>query len=62
VNLTATTRITAEEVASISDLRSGLQVSVTGMANSQGVITANLVAIVQGFPNRRPAATPTTRA
>jgi hypothetical protein len=62
VNLTATTRITAEATASISDLHSGLQVSVTGIANSQGVITANTVAIVQGFPGRSPTATPATNA
>jgi ABC-type Fe3+-hydroxamate transport system substrate-binding protein len=62
VNLTATTRITAQVTASISDLHSGIIVSVTGLGNRGGVITANSVAIVQGFPNRRLIATPTTSA
>jgi hypothetical protein len=63
-NLTATTRITGQMTASISDLHSGIMVTVIGLASGQGIISARSVAIVQGFPNRRPAATatPTTGA
>jgi ABC-type Fe3+-hydroxamate transport system substrate-binding protein len=62
VNLTPTTRIVAQVTASSSDLHSGIMVSVIGVANSQGVISANSVTIGQVFPNRRPTATPTTGA
>ncbi len=62
VTLTATTRIITQEVVSASDLHSGVAVTVTGTANSQGVISANSVSILQGLPIRRPTATPTASA
>ena len=58
VNLTATTRITATQTASANDLKSGDAVMVTGIANGQGVISANNVSILQALPTGRPTATP----
>jgi Domain of unknown function (DUF5666) len=62
VTLTATTRITTQETVPVNDLRSGVAVTITGTANSQGVISANSVSILQGLPIRRPTATPTANA
>jgi hypothetical protein len=62
VTLTATTRITIQETVPVSDLRNGAAVTVTGTANSQGVISATSVSILQGLPIRRPTATPTANA
>ena len=62
VTLTASTRITTQETVPVSDLRSGAAVTVTGTANSQGVISATSVSILQGLPIRRPTATPTANA
>jgi hypothetical protein len=62
VNLTATTRITAQQTFSASDLHSGVAITVIGTANSQGVISASSVSLLQGLPNRRPRATPTVNA
>ncbi len=58
-NLTATTRITAQQTFSASDLHGGVAVTVIGTANGQGVISASSVSPLQGLPNRRPRATPT---
>jgi uncharacterized lipoprotein NlpE involved in copper resistance len=62
VTLTATTRMTAQQTISASDLHSGEAVTITGTTNSQGVISASSVSILQGLPNRRPAATPTANS
>ncbi len=62
VTLTATTRMTAQQAVSPSDLQHGEAVTITGTTNSQGVISASSVSILEGFPNRRPAATPAANA
>jgi ribosome maturation factor RimP len=59
VNLTTTTRISAQQTVTASDLHSGEAVTITGSANSQGVINASSVSILQGLPNRRATPTPT---
>jgi len=61
-NLTATTRITAQQTFPASDLHSGVAVTVIGTVNGQGVISASSVSLLQGLPNRRPRATPTVNA
>ncbi|HXZ06340.1 MAG TPA: DUF5666 domain-containing protein, partial [Ktedonobacteraceae bacterium] len=58
VNLTPTTRITAQLTASANDLKNGEVVMITGQANGQGVINASSVSILQSLPGVRPAATP----
>jgi hypothetical protein len=60
LTLTAATRITDQQTVSASNLQSGEAVTITGTANSQGVISASSVSILQGLPGRRPTATPTT--
>jgi hypothetical protein len=62
ITLTATTRMTAQLTATASDLRIGEAITISGSANSQGVINASSVSILQGLPTRRatPAPTPTT--
>ena len=66
VTLTSTTRMTAQQTASASDLRVGQAVTITGTANSQGGINASVVALLQALPTRRgtptPTATPATNA
>src|SRR6266566_2346191 len=62
VTLTATTRMTAQQTVSASDLHSGEAVTITGTTNSKGAINASSISILQGLPNRRPAATPTANA
>ncbi len=62
--LTTTTRISGQQTITASDLQVGETVTITGSANSQGVITASIVAVLQGTPFRRttPTATATTGA
>lgn len=64
VTLTPTTRMMQQQTAAISDLQIGQAVAITGSANSQGVVTASSVSLLQAVPTRRgtPAATPTTNA
>jgi hypothetical protein len=66
VTLTTTTRITALQTVTASDLQIGQAVTITGTANSQGVINASAVALLQALPTRRstpaPTATPATNA
>jgi uncharacterized protein DUF5666 len=62
VNLTATTRITAQLTVSANDLKSGEAVTITGTANTQGVINASNVSILQSLPGGRPIATATPNA
>ena len=64
VALTTTTRISTQQTVTGSDLRVGEAVMITGSANSQGVINANSVSILQGLQNRptKPTSTPTTGA
>ena len=62
VNLTSTTRITAQVTASANDLKSGEPVTITGVANSQGVINASSVSILQSLPTGRPNGTATPNA
>ncbi len=62
VTLTATTRMTEQQSATASDLQIGQAVAITGTANSQGVINASSVSLLQALPTRRrtPTPTPTT--
>lgn len=62
MTITSTTRMTQQQTATADDLRTGAIVTITGNANSQGVISASSVAILQGIPFRRitPKLTPTT--
>ena len=62
VSLTSTTRMTQQQTVSASDLHSGEIVTISGSANSKGVISASSVSILQGIPFRRltPKLTPTT--
>jgi hypothetical protein len=54
VNLTPTTRITATQTATANDLKNGEAVMITGTANSQGVINASNVSILQAILNGKP--------
>ena len=58
VNLTPATRITAQATASVQNLKSGVPVTITGTANTQGVINATSISILQSLPTGRPTATP----
>lgn len=62
LTLTNTTRMTQVQTATTSDLHAGEIVTITGSANSQGVISASSISILQGIPFRRltPKLTPTT--
>jgi len=64
VTLNSTTRISTQKTVTGSDLRVGEAVMITGSANSQGVINANSVSILQGLQNRptNPTSTTTTGA
>jgi hypothetical protein len=66
VTLTATTRMTAQQTVTASDLHAGQAVTITGTTNSQGGINASVVALLQALPARRgtptPTATPATNA
>jgi hypothetical protein len=64
VTLTATTRIMQQQTATISDLQIGQAITITGSSNSQGVINASSVSLLQALPTRRgtPTPTPTTNA
>jgi hypothetical protein len=62
VNLTPTTRITAQVTASAHDLKSGEPVTITGTANAQGVINATSISILQSLPSGRPTAAATPNA
>ena len=62
VNLTPTTRITAQVTASVQNLKSGVPVTITGTANAQGAINATSVSILQSLPTGRPTATATPNA
>ena len=59
VTLTSTTRMTEQQTVTASDLQVGQAVTITGTANSQGVINASLVALLQALPTRRGRLTPT---
>jgi len=62
MTITSTTRMTQQQTATASDLHTGVIVTITGSANSRGVISASSIAILQGIPFRRitPKLTPTT--
>ncbi|HVB22857.1 MAG TPA: DUF5666 domain-containing protein [Ktedonobacteraceae bacterium] len=62
MTITSTTRMTQQQTVTASDLRTGAIVTITGSANSQGVISASSISILQGIPFRRitPKLTPTT--
>lgn len=60
--LIPTTRISAQQTVTASDLRIGGAVSITGLANSQGVFNATSVAILQNLPTNHPVATPSPNA
>lgn len=62
VTLTATTRISATQTVTASDLQPGEAVTLTGVANSQGVINASTVSILQSLPTRRVTPTPAAGA
>ena len=62
VALTTTTRISTQQTVTGSDLRVGEAVMITGSANSQGVINASSVSVLQGLPTRRATPTPTTNS
>lgn len=68
VTLTATTRMMQQQTVTISDLQIGQAITITGSANSQGVINASSVSLLQALPKRRgtptstPTLTPTTNA
>jgi hypothetical protein len=59
VSLTTTTRISSQQTFSASDLRAGEAVTIIGSANSQGVINASSVSILQALPTRRTTPAPT---
>ena len=59
VTLTTTTRISGQQTLTASDLHTGEAVTITGSANSQGVINASSVSVLQGLPTRRATPTPT---
>jgi len=59
VSLTTTTRISSQQTFSASDLHIGEAVTIIGSANSQGVINASSVSILQALPTRRTTPTPT---
>jgi hypothetical protein len=59
VALTTTTRISGQQTLTASDLHTGEAVTITGSANSQGVIDASSVSVLQGLPTRRATPTPT---
>lgn len=59
VTLTATTRMTEQQSVTASDLQTGQVVAITGTANSQGVINASSVSLLQALPTRRGTGTPT---
>lgn len=62
VTLTSTTRMTQQQTITASDLHTGEIVTITGSANSKGIISASSVAVLQAIPFRRitPKLTPTT--
>lgn len=62
VTLTSTTRMTEQQTVTASDLHTGEIVTITGSANSKGIISASSVSVLQGIPFRRitPKLTPTT--
>jgi hypothetical protein len=64
VSLTTTTRISTQQAVTGSDLHVGESVMITGSANSQGVINASSVSILQGLLNgpTTPSSTPATNA
>lgn len=64
VALTATTRMTQQQSVTASDLQIGQSVTITGSANSQGVINASSVSLLQMLPTRpgTPTPAPTTNA
>ena len=62
VTLTTTTRMMQQQTATISDLQIGQAVTITGSANSAGVITASSLSLLQALPVRRGTPTPTMNA
>jgi Domain of unknown function (DUF5666) len=59
VSLTSTTRISMQQTITSSDLHVGEAVTITGSANSKGIINVNSVSTLQGLPNRPISATST---
>jgi hypothetical protein len=60
VTLTSTTRMTTQQTVPASGLQVGQAVTITGMANSHGVINASSVSLLQALPTRRGTPTPTS--
>jgi Domain of unknown function (DUF5666) len=59
ITLTAATRMTEQQSVTANDLQIGQVVAITGTANSQGVINASSVSLLQSLPTRRGTPTPT---
>lgn len=62
LTLTSTTRMTEQQTITASELHTGEIVTITGTANSKGIISAGSVSVLQNIPFRRltPKLTPTT--
>jgi Domain of unknown function (DUF5666) len=59
ITLITTTRMMQQQTATVGDLQIGQAVTITGSANSQGVINASSVSLLQALPTRRGTPTPT---
>ncbi len=59
IAITSTTRINSQKTITASDLKAGQIVSIIGTADTQGGIAASSVSVLQSFPRRNAAPTPT---
>jgi len=59
IAITSTTRINSQKTITANDLKAGQIVSIVGTANGSSTITANSVSVLQSFPRRNAAPTPT---
>jgi len=59
IAITSTTRINSQKTITASDLKAGQIVSIIGTVNSEGGIAASSVSVLQSFPIRNAAPTPT---
>ncbi len=59
IAITSTTHINSQKTITASDLKAGQIVSIIGTVNSQGGIAASSVSVLQSFPIRNAAPTPT---